>query len=83
MIRTIKDGIQKIYDDSLPWFDGSYIVDWQVVHKRYFGEGLNEFHRIVVIGLFALERVIGALPVFERDFSLDDPLIQHPHTSEQ
>ena len=36
-----------------------------------------------MIGLFVLELVLEALPVLERDFSLDDPLIQHPHTPEQ
>jgi len=81
--RTIKDWTQKIYDDSSSWFDGSYTVDWQVYTKGPFGEGFNESHRVVVIGLFVLELVIGALPVFERDFSLNDPLIQHPHTPEQ
>jgi membrane-associated phospholipid phosphatase len=38
---------------------------------------------VVVTGLFLLSWFIDTLPVFERDFSLNDPLIQHPHTSEQ
>jgi len=39
--------------------------------------------RVVVLGLFILGQFIRALPTFERDFFLNDPLIQHPHTSEQ
>lgn len=39
--------------------------------------------RVVVLGLFILCQFIRAQPTFERDFSLNDPLIQHPHTSEQ
>jgi hypothetical protein len=39
--------------------------------------------RVVVLGLFILSQFIRAQPTFERDFSPDDPLIQHPHTSEQ
>jgi len=38
---------------------------------------------VVVIELVVLARFINAQPVFERDFSSDDPLIQHPHKSEQ
>lgn len=40
-------------------------------------------HRIVVLGLFALNLFIRAQPVFERDFSPNDPLIQHPYTPQQ
>jgi len=30
-LRTIKDKIKEIFgDDSVSWFDSSYIVDWQV-----------------------------------------------------
>jgi hypothetical protein len=86
VLRTIKDGIQSIFDDSLSWFDtGPYIVDWQV-HTKDPEEGehlINELHRIAVIALVVFERFIEALPVFEREFSPNDPLIQHPHTSEQ
>ncbi|KAI0285832.1 lipid phosphate phosphatase 1 [Russula aff. rugulosa BPL654] len=65
--RTIKNKIKDIYgDDSVSWFDNSYIVDW-----------------VVVLGLFILGQFIWAQPIFERDFSLNDPLIQHPNTSEQ
>ena len=39
--------------------------------------------RVVVLGLYILGQFIWAQPIFERDFSLDDPLIQHPYTSEQ
>jgi hypothetical protein len=39
--------------------------------------------RVVVLGLLFLGQFIWARPTFERDFSPDDPLIQHPHTSEQ
>ncbi|KAF8479804.1 lipid phosphate phosphatase 1 [Russula ochroleuca] len=38
---------------------------------------------IVVIEFFVLGNFIRAQQVFERDFSPSDPLIQHPHTSEQ
>ena len=40
-------------------------------------------HRIVVLGLLILDHFTRAHQIFERDFSLNDPLIQHPHTSEQ
>lgn len=39
--------------------------------------------RIVVVELFVLSQIIRAKPIFERDFSPNDPLIQHPYTSEQ
>jgi diacylglycerol diphosphate phosphatase / phosphatidate phosphatase len=39
--------------------------------------------RVVVLGLFILSQFIWAQPTFERDVSPNDPLIQHPHTSEQ
>ncbi|KAH9072094.1 lipid phosphate phosphatase 1 [Lactarius deliciosus] len=38
---------------------------------------------VVVTGLFMLSWLIDTLPVFERDFSPNDPLIQHPHTSQR
>ncbi|KAF8269816.1 lipid phosphate phosphatase 1 [Lactarius quietus] len=38
---------------------------------------------VVVTVLFLLSLLIYTQPVFERDFSPNDPLIQHPHTSEQ
>ncbi|KAH9066693.1 lipid phosphate phosphatase 1 [Lactarius vividus] len=38
---------------------------------------------VVVTGLFMLSWLIDTRPVFERDFSPNDPLIQHPHTSQQ
>ncbi|KAI0305876.1 lipid phosphate phosphatase 1 [Multifurca ochricompacta] len=38
---------------------------------------------IVVLGLYLLTAFIETQPIFERDFSPNDSLIQHPHTSEQ
>jgi len=30
-LRTIKSKIKEIYgDDSVSWFDNSYVIDWQV-----------------------------------------------------
>jgi hypothetical protein len=86
-LRTIKDKIKDIYgDDSVSWFDSSYIVDWQV-SEGFFPKkkkiSLMNAGRVVVLGLFILGQSIRAQPTFERDFSLNDPLIQHPHTSEQ
>ena len=85
-LRSIKNKIKDIYgDDFVSWFDNSYIVDWQVsegsfLKKKY---ALMNAGRVVVFGLFILCQFIRARPIFERDFSPDDPLIQHPHTSEQ
>ncbi|KAH9967247.1 phosphatidic acid phosphatase type 2/haloperoxidase [Russula dissimulans] len=38
---------------------------------------------VIVIELVVLGRFINTRPVFERDFSSDDPLIQHPYKPEQ
>lgn len=60
----------------------SYIVDWKVSDP--FNKMMSLMnHRIVVLGLFIISHFVRAHQVFERDFSLSDPLIQHPHTSEQ
>lgn len=84
-LRTIKIRIRQIFDDdSLDWFDSSYVIDWYVQKTDSLVKNLNDLYcRIVVLGLFLLGHFVRALPVFERDFSPDDPLIQHPHTSEQ
>jgi diacylglycerol diphosphate phosphatase / phosphatidate phosphatase len=85
-LRTIKNKIKEIYgDDSVSWFENSYIVDWQVSEGSFLKKitPLMNAGRVVVLGLFILCQFIWAQPTFERDFSLNDPLIQHPHTSEQ
>lgn len=84
VLRTIKIRIRKIFgDDTLDWFDSSYVIDWYVQKSQLFFGKISTICRIVVLALFFLANFVRALPVFERDFSLDDPLIQHPHTSEQ
>jgi len=83
VLRTIKIRIRKIFGhDSLDWFDSSYVIDWYV-RKLGFLDEISTICRIVVLGLFLLGHFLRVFPVFERDFSPDDPLIQHPHTSEQ
>jgi len=41
------------------------------------------FPRTVVVMLLGLSVVASKLPVFERDFFIDDPRINLPHKSEQ
>ncbi len=51
--------------------------------KRDFSATILTNCRIVVLGFFLLDHFIRGWPVFERDFSPDDPLVQHPYTSQQ
>lgn len=88
VLRTIKNKIKGIYgDDAVSWFDNSYIVDWQVSEwsllKNNAPNERMSAGRVVVLGLFIFGQFIRAQPTFERDFSPNDPLIQHPHTSER
>ncbi|THH14991.1 hypothetical protein EW146_g5423 [Bondarzewia mesenterica] len=54
-------------EDVFDWTDRSYVIDW-----------------IVAAGLLLLSYIVSdSLPVFERDFSLEDPLISHKHTHQQ
>jgi diacylglycerol diphosphate phosphatase/phosphatidate phosphatase len=83
VLRTIKNRIREIYeDDSFPWSDTSYTFDWYV-YKKDFSATILTNCRIVVLGFFLLDHFIRGWPVFERDFSPDDPLVQHPYTSQQ
>ncbi len=52
-------------------------------YRRKLSSNKAIFRRVVITGLFMLSWLIDTRPVFERDFSPDDPLIQHPHTSQQ
>ena len=73
LFRAIDNAINEAY---------SYIVDWKVSDP--FNKMMSLMnHRIVVLGLFIISHFVRAHQVFERDFSPSDPLIKHPHTSEQ
>ncbi|KAI0272499.1 lipid phosphate phosphatase 1 [Gloeopeniophorella convolvens] len=77
LLATIREKIKESYgQDSFVWFDRSYVIDWQVL-------SVPNRSMVVATGVLALSWSVEALPVFEREFSLDDPLIQHPHTSQQ
>ncbi|KAH9995388.1 lipid phosphate phosphatase 1 [Russula compacta] len=67
VLRTIQNKIKEIYGDDA------------------FSWFDNSFivDWIIVLGLFILGLFIRTQPVFERDFSPNDPLIQHPYTLEQ
>ncbi|KAI0255902.1 lipid phosphate phosphatase 1 [Lactifluus subvellereus] len=49
----------------------------------YWFDGSYFVDWTVVLAFFFLSLFIQTQPIFERDFSPNDPLIQHPHTSEQ
>ncbi|KAI0289460.1 phosphatidic acid phosphatase type 2/haloperoxidase [Russula brevipes] len=66
-LRIIKNKIKDIYGDD----SFSWFDNSYIVDW------------IVVFGLIALNLFIQAQPVFERDFSPNDPLIQHPYTPQQ
>lgn len=68
------------------WPDRSYTIDWWVfvhdysIYKSSIAIATN---RIVATAFWFFASVINASPVFKREFSVDDPLISHPHTQEQ
>ncbi|KAI0042197.1 lipid phosphate phosphatase 1 [Auriscalpium vulgare] len=67
VFETFKRKIKELYgEESLEWWDRSYIVDW-----------------LVATAVLFLAYFVEGLPVFERDFKLDDPLISHPHTHQR
>ena len=83
VLDTIKTRIRRNYGhDSLNWTDNSYVIDWYVQNLGILDD-ISTICRIVVLVSFLLGHFLRDLPVFERDFSPDDPLIQHPHTPEQ
>jgi len=67
ILRIIRNKLKEIY--------GDYSFIWF--------DNSHIVDWIVVFGLFTLGQFIRAQPAFERDFSPNDPLIQHPHTLEQ
>ncbi|KLO09542.1 lipid phosphate phosphatase 1 [Schizopora paradoxa] len=56
---------------------GSQLSNLEWFNVAYFGDWT------VVTGIWFLASYIDGLPPFEREFSLDDPLINHPHTKQQ
>ncbi|KAJ2918630.1 hypothetical protein MD484_g1758, partial [Candolleomyces efflorescens] len=66
-------------------------LDIQRRLKRYFGEdALDWFHRnyvldwvMLLLGWIVIRYIKAFMPVFERSFSVDDPLISHPHHKNQ
>lgn len=69
-------------DGAFDWADRSYAVDWWEISARV-RQGLKSQHRAIATGWLLLSAYISKLPVFEREFSLEDPLIGHPHTNQQ
>ncbi|KAI0061029.1 lipid phosphate phosphatase 1 [Artomyces pyxidatus] len=68
----------------------SILASLQTKIKEIYGEdSLNWLDRsyvvdwVVAVGLLLLSQVFLVVPVFERDFSIDDPLINHPHTHQR
>ncbi|PPQ98948.1 hypothetical protein CVT24_003575 [Panaeolus cyanescens] len=53
-------------EESLDWFDRSYLTDW-----------------IFVLIIWMLSGVISVSPVYERKFSLSDPIINNPQRENQ
>jgi diacylglycerol diphosphate phosphatase/phosphatidate phosphatase len=71
--------------DSLDWIDRRYLIDW---YCRQFRASTSTFltestFRAVAILIWGLSGFASHSPVFEREFMLDDPLINHPHTHQQ
>jgi hypothetical protein len=75
--------VREIYDNDEDWFDRAYVIDWYVDrwHERFAIH--DNSCRTVATAFWALSGLATLSPVFQREFSADDPLINHPHTHEQ
>ncbi|KAF5362363.1 hypothetical protein D9756_002319 [Leucocoprinus leucothites] len=70
--------------DSLEWFNRLYLLDWcDLFNFDGSKTQLKDCCRICVGLLWFFSYVISFWPVFERDFSLKDETISHPHKSSQ
>ena len=70
--------------NGLDWVDRSYGIDW--CGLRLSPNATNQFcvtSRLVVLCIWMFTWVLYHTPVFERDFDLNDPLINHPIRHEQ
>lgn len=83
--RFLRLGFKK---SDIEWFDRSYATDWCV--RTIASKAMNILNqhiyrtRVVSTLLWLLAKAIDVkIPVFEREFLPNDPLIQHPHTQQQ
>ena len=77
-------------DNALYWYHRSYALDWCVCSKlcllnhRVLGVlTLLPLHRFVATAAWVMAWWIKVLPPYERDFSVDDVLINHAHRKNQ
>ncbi len=84
MISSI---IQRYFgQDSLDWYHRSYLIDWYDFSWNLENAWplSDVICRSLVGFLWFLSYMISSfLPLFERDFSLTDELISHPHKPNQ
>jgi diacylglycerol diphosphate phosphatase/phosphatidate phosphatase len=80
-----KTVLQDIFYNDGDWFDQAYLMDWYI--NSYCLNILittrNDSCRTVATAFWVLSGLVTLSPVFQREFSTDDPLISHPHTHEQ
>ena len=75
--------LRRIISEFFFFFIQHFIIEWKVP-ESFSGLILTiPLYRAFVLGLVLLALFIKAQPAFERDFSPNDPRIQHPYIPEQ
>lgn len=69
------------HSDTMPSTGSKYRTAWigMFLHVLLWHVFISHTYRIVVALIWIMSWIISQTSVFERDFSLQDPLISHPH----
>ena len=68
---------------SFNWFSRAYVIDWYVIDCYLSRSNDSQNCRLLSSLAWFIAWLIKELPPFEREFTLDDPLISHKHHKNQ